>query len=229
MEETAKKVPCIELYTDGGSRGNPGPSAAGVILINGDKEQGDISHLEESKVLLGKGTNSQAEYHAMIHGLQLCKKYHPDMVFVTSDSEFMIRQMTGEYKVKSLNIKRLHNNAKNMAGQFNQVNFLHVNREHPMIVRCDALVNEALDNQPVPPFTSSNSSSVSRETSKFSAMRTDAEIARISLDALYANKKKLKELESDLPDNRRAGVANQINRLSERIAVAEFNYKGITT
>lgn len=227
MEKTTK-VPCIELYTDGGSRGNPGPAAAGVILLNGDKGEGTVTHLEESRALLGRQTNSQAEYHALIHGLQLCKKYNPDMLFVTSDSEFMIKQMTGVNQVRHPNMKRLYENAKNMVSQFKQVSFKHVYRTHPMIERCDALVNEALDNQPVLPLTSSNGSKVLRETSKSKIIRSELEIARNDVDALYGNMENLKRIRSELNGRLGGGIANQINRLSERIAVAEFNYKEMT-
>lgn len=227
-ENKSKKVPCIEMYTDGGSRGNPGPSAIGVILIDGDKEAGDIKHLEESGALIGRKTNSQAEYSALIQGLQLCMKYNPDMVFVTSDSEFMIKQMTGEYKVRSGSIRSQYLIARNLSAKFKQVNYQHVNRDHPIIARCDALVNEALDNQRVLPFRSTNGLSVSRETSLPVEIVSELDIARGTIDRMYEKIRRLKKIEADLPSNRRGGIANQINRMSERIAVAEFNYKQMT-
>ena len=84
------------MYVDGGSRGNPGHSAVGVVLIS---ETGET--LAEFKKYIGLATNNIAEYQALLEGLKLAKKYTPCSLAVYTDSELMCNQMTGSYKVKN--------------------------------------------------------------------------------------------------------------------------------
>ncbi len=127
------------LYTDGGARGNPGPGAIGVVLL--DEENKVIFELSK---YIGKCTNNEAEYTALWTGLQtaLNKGFTKLEVFV--DSELVAKQMTGEYKVKNERLQKMHIRAKDLVGSFQQVTFTHVNRSANK--KADALVNAALDN-----------------------------------------------------------------------------------
>jgi len=123
---------------DGASRGNPGPAAAAAVLES-----------VEGKVIgrlgrhLGKATNNWAEYNALIAGLDLAKRHGVGDLTVFSDSQLLVRQMTGEYQVKNADIKLLHNKASALADEFKSVNYIHVPRENNRAA--DKLANEVLD------------------------------------------------------------------------------------
>jgi ribonuclease HI len=130
--------PVLTIHTDGASRGNPG-DAAYAYTIEGDS---DVS-IEEAGCL-GKMTNNQAEYTALVraleHALRLGPAHH---LVVHSDSELMVKQMKGEYKVKNEELRDLYQQALRLAGKFKQVTLKHVRREHNK--RADQLCNDALD------------------------------------------------------------------------------------
>jgi ribonuclease HI len=129
----------IQLYTDGGSRGNPGPAAYGFLIYEGDEEV----YSEGKK--LGTATNNVAEYTAVIEGLKKCRGLG-DKVDVFSDSELVMRQLSGRYKVKKEHLKPLFHSVKQLENEFfKEVSYTHRKREHPMQILADALVNEALD------------------------------------------------------------------------------------
>lgn len=128
------------LRTDGASRGNPGHAAAGVVI---EDTQGKL--LARGKKYLGKLTNNQAEYSALILGLRSIAKYQPETVHVYMDSELIVNQMNGRYQVKNVDMKPLHEEAKRLAGALPAVTFTHVVRAENHLA--DALANEALDAQ----------------------------------------------------------------------------------
>ncbi len=130
----------VILYTDGGARGNPGPSAIGVVLRD---ERGKT--IEELKAGIGIATNNTAEYIALIRGLELALKHKATHILCYSDSELMISQVSGTYRVKAVHLIDLYNKVKRLQSQFNEVNYKHVFRTDAGIVRADALVNECLD------------------------------------------------------------------------------------
>lgn len=129
-------------YTDGASRGNPGPSACAYILTTGS---GDVA--EERAVFLGWGTNNEAEYRGLITGLAAAHRMGASRLVVCSDSELVIRQMNGSYRVASPRLRPLHDEAEALTRLFREVRFRSVPREHPMIGRADSLCNQILDEQ----------------------------------------------------------------------------------
>ena len=126
------------IFTDGGARGNPGPAAAGVIIQD---EQGVT--LFEGGFYLGRTTNNVAEYRGMIEGLKEAARLGARRVEVVSDSQLMVRQMLGEYRVKNAGLAPLYQEARRLAEGFEQVSFSHTLREGNQ--EADRMVNQALD------------------------------------------------------------------------------------
>jgi ribonuclease HI len=126
------------IYTDGGSRGNPGPSALGVVI--GDKEYGQY---------LGTMTNNQAEYEALVFALKKARellgktKAKLTELEVRMDSELIVKQMNAEYKIKDANLQKLFMEIWNSRLDFKTVEFKHVRRESNK--DADRMVNKALD------------------------------------------------------------------------------------
>lgn len=127
---------CI-LFFDGACRGNPGPMAIGAILTENGKKVSDISKH------LGRGTNNIAEWNALIEGLKLAKTHGCKKLEVRGDSQLIIRQITGQYKVKQPHLIPLFNEAKTLSGYFEKITFKWVKREENS--ETDALSNMALD------------------------------------------------------------------------------------
>ena len=130
---------CVKIHTDGGSRGNPGPAAAAFVMVVAD----DDTALREEGVFLGRATNNVAEYSAMIAGLRAAETVGADEVDLFSDSQLMVRQMIGQYRVKNEGLKPMYATARALARQFDRCDFHYVRREKNR--RADALVNQALD------------------------------------------------------------------------------------
>ena len=130
----------LKLFTDGGSRGNPGPSAYAFVLQSEDGR----TILEKAK-FLGRATNNEAEYNGLLAGLAAAKEQGADEIDVRMDSELVVKQMQGLYNVKAENIIPLHREARLRLNGFRKGIIQHVPREHPVITRADALVNEELD------------------------------------------------------------------------------------
>ena len=130
--------PKVIIYTDGASRGNPGPASVGIFVTD---ESGETVH--EYGERLGHQTNNFAEYTGVIRGLELALEHQVKDVVLRSDSELMVKQMTGIYKVKSPVIQPLHKAAVLLTKKFKSVRFEHVRREYN--VEADRLANEALD------------------------------------------------------------------------------------
>lgn len=128
----------IIIRTDGGARGNPGPAGIGVVL---EDEHGKV--LEEHAKFLGVKTNNQAEYEAVILGLQRAKHLKAESVQVFADSELMVKQANGEYKVKHENIKPLYAQVRALVLEIGHVKFKHVKRAEN--THADALSNKAMD------------------------------------------------------------------------------------
>jgi ribonuclease HI len=127
-----------KLFTDGGARGNPGPAAYGYVL---EAEDGTVlaSHAE----LIGTATNNVAEYSGLVAGLRKAIELHVPRVEVVSDSELMVKQMRGEYRVKNAALRALFDQADRLARELGKVEYRHVRREENE--EADRLVNEALD------------------------------------------------------------------------------------
>jgi len=131
----------LVLYTDGGSRGNQSRkkgkgarAAAAAIITDGD------STLKEQGWYLGDLTNT-----GLIRGMEMALDLGAEELVCISDSQLMIRQMTGEYRVKNPGLRKLFGEAKVMQGRFSWVSYVHVGRDHPMITKADSLLNDVLD------------------------------------------------------------------------------------
>ena len=130
----------VNLYTDGGARGNPGPAAIGVVVCG---EADDV--LEEHKEHIGDATNNEAEYRALIKGLDLAATHTRKGVRCVMDSELVVRHLIGEYRVKDQRMKQLFDQVKDKERMFEKVRYRHRPRLTGWLRRADALVNEALD------------------------------------------------------------------------------------
>jgi len=126
------------LYTDGGARGNPGPAAYGFVL---EAEDGTV--LSAEGVPIGVATNNVAEYSGLVAGLRRALELHVSHVELVSDSELMVKQMRGEYRVKNAALQELFLEASALARQLDGVEYRHVKRAHNELA--DRLVNDALD------------------------------------------------------------------------------------
>ncbi len=126
------------LHTDGGARGNPGPAAYGYVL-----EAIDGTVIASEGQAIGVATNNVAEYRGLIAGLARAIELELDEVEVVSDSELLVKQMRGEYKVKNEALRLLSLEAARLASRLDKVEYRHVRREHNELA--DRLVNEAID------------------------------------------------------------------------------------
>jgi ribonuclease HI len=126
------------LFTDGGARGNPGPAAYGFVL---ETEDGTVLAAEGEAI--GVATNNVAEYSALVAGLKKALELHVPEVEVVSDSELLVKQMRGEYRVKNDALRALFVEASALARGLASVEYRHVKRAHNELA--DRLVNEALD------------------------------------------------------------------------------------
>jgi ribonuclease HI len=127
-----------KLFTDGGARGNPGPAAYGYVL---ESEDGAV--LAAHGEAIGTATNNVAEYTALLAGLEKALELGVDELEVVSDSELLVKQMRGEYKVRKTTLRELSAQAASLAGELGSVTYTAVRREHNELA--DQLVNEALD------------------------------------------------------------------------------------
>ncbi len=126
------------LSTDGGARGNPGPAAFGYVL---EAEDGHV--LDARGEAIGVATNNVAEYRALVAGLARAAELGVSELEVISDSELLVKQMRGEYKVKNEALRELSLEASRLARAVGRVTYKSVRREHNELA--DSLVNEALD------------------------------------------------------------------------------------
>ena len=127
-----------KLSTDGGARGNPGPAAYGYVL---EAEDGTV--LDARGETIGIATNNVAEYRALIAGLEKAVELGIDELEVVSDSELLVKQMQGEYRVKNEALRDLNDEANHLERKLGRVRYAAVRREHNELA--DRLVNEALD------------------------------------------------------------------------------------
>lgn len=125
----------IKIYTDGGSRGNPGKAACAFLVVKNSK-----IILTFSK-FLGKATNNEAEYNAIINALEQVKAKE---IHLFSDSELVINQINGKYKINLPHLKSLHNQVIRLC-ENRKITFSNVKRENPYISKADFLVNKELD------------------------------------------------------------------------------------
>jgi ribonuclease HI len=138
--EDAPQRSLVTANVDGGARGNPGPAAYGIVL----REAGGATLLATGKCV-GRATNNVAEYYGLIAALDAARERGVTRLRVESDSELLVRQMQGRYRVKSPDLKPLHERAAKLARGFEHFEIAHVRREHNR--EADRLVNAALDGE----------------------------------------------------------------------------------
>ncbi|MFH1790130.1 MAG: ribonuclease HI family protein [bacterium] len=128
----------VKIFTDGGARGNPGPAAIGVVI----KDEYDNNIIKYSKYL-GDQTNNFAEYSAIISGLEKAKELGATHAQCFLDSELVVKQLTGKWKIKEPTLQKLFVLAYNAAAEIEKVSYSHIYREKNK--EADALVNKELD------------------------------------------------------------------------------------
>ena len=128
----------LRVNVDGGSRGNPGPAAVGIVIRGAE---GQV--IADAAEPIGSATNNVAEYRALLRGIELAAQHGATELELYGDSELVVKQIRGEYKVKDPGLKPLHAQARQALSAFSAWSFNHVRRE--LNAEADALVNQALD------------------------------------------------------------------------------------
>jgi ribonuclease HI len=128
------------LFADGGSRGNPGPAASGAVLLD---PSGEV--VEEVGAYLGVATNNLAEWTALVLGLEAAANRGVRRLAIRLDSELVVKQMHGEYRVKHADLQPLYRRAQTLLRRFEQVDLRHVPRKQNVLA--DRLVNRVLDQE----------------------------------------------------------------------------------
>lgn len=129
----------LDIYTDGASRGNPGPAAWAFIIV----DKTELIH--KNSGFLGKSTNNTAEYNAILMALQEAQNWTKGLVKLYSDSQLVIRQLNGEYRVNKAHLLELFNKVQALCNQFEKVEFYHVGRDNRYVQICDSLCNKCLN------------------------------------------------------------------------------------
>ena len=133
-------MPKLKIFTDGGARGNPGPAAIGVLVCDA---QGEV--LLEHSETIGEATNNVAEYRALIEGLKRAHELDAEELDCFLDSELVVKQLRGEYKLKNYQMQKLNDEVRKIEQKFQKVSYTHMRREEDGMRRADQLVNYALD------------------------------------------------------------------------------------
>ena len=141
VKQTAGQAGTCSLYTDGASRGNPGLAGAGMVLLDADGQE-----IAAKSAYLGRCTNNVAEYKALLLGLELARQAGCAKLAVYLDSELIVRQLNGIYKVKNAALKPLYEQARQLLQSFAEVSVTHVVRAKNK--RADELANQGIDNRP---------------------------------------------------------------------------------
>ena len=134
-------ISTIRVFCDGGSRGNPGPAAVGAVVLDATREPARV--IGTVSRTIGIATNNVAEYQAVIDALEIAAQYGASRLEVRADSQLVIRQLEGRYRVKNAGLQPLYARVRELLRGYAHVDLLHVRREHN--VEADALVNAALD------------------------------------------------------------------------------------
>jgi ribonuclease HI len=130
----------LTIFSDGGSRGNPGPAAFAYLVCD---SEGSI--VKKGARYLGRMTNNEAEYHGLLAGIEAALLLGADQVEIVMDSELVVNHILGRYSVKAANLRPLYEQALVDLSRFGTYHIRHVPRENPMIKKADALVNQELD------------------------------------------------------------------------------------
>ena len=128
----------VEIFIDGGARGNPGPAGIGVVILDQSGKR-----IKEVAKYIGETTNNIAEYNALLYGLEEALILRADEITINMDSELVAKQLTGDYRVKDLNIRPLFERALNMLKSFKNFEVRHIDRSKNK--EADKLVNKAIN------------------------------------------------------------------------------------
>jgi ribonuclease HI len=130
----------VHVYTDGASRGNPGPAGIGVVVCDKDDRI-----LRRHREFLGEATNNEAEYRAILRGLKLAAAFTEGEVELTCDSQLAVRQLAGTYRIRERRLSELVDAIREAGGGFARVTYRHAPRMTGRLALADRLANEALD------------------------------------------------------------------------------------
>ncbi len=130
----------VKLFSDGGCRGNPGPGAIGLLILGGTNQE-----LHKQAECIGHTTNNRAEYQALIKGLDLCAKFTRGRVICFMDSQLVVNQMNGIWRLKNDELRSLFHEVKNRERVFKEVIYQSVKRENPYMKKVDRFLNEAFE------------------------------------------------------------------------------------
>jgi ribonuclease HI len=134
-----KKGDKLKIYVDGASRGNPGPAASAFLIVHND----NVIHDECD--FIGTATNNIAEYRAIINALKAAERFSRRHIQVYSDSNLAIQQINKKWKINYPHLSKLCSEVYKLREKYEQVEFFHVGRNNPYIIKCDNLCNERLD------------------------------------------------------------------------------------
>lgn len=129
----------IDIYSDGASRGNPGPASYAFVFV----ADGEI--VDEDAEYIGRATNNQAEYHAVINALEHALEQGVTRVRFHSDSQLLVKQLNGDWRVKDAELRKLYGEVQELLEHFESMTFTHLPRENEYIAEADRLCNETLD------------------------------------------------------------------------------------
>ena len=130
----------VKLFTDGGCRGNPGPGAIGVLILDADNNE-----MYTHSACFGQTTNNRAEYRALIKGLDACARFTRRRVTCYTDSQLVVNQMTGVWRLKDDELRSLFHQAKDLERPFDEVIYQYIERTNQYIKKVDKFLNEAFE------------------------------------------------------------------------------------
>ena len=136
-----KKGEILKIYTDGAARGNPGPAACAFLFVHNNT----IIHHGVS--FIGKATNNQAEYQAIIYALKAAESFHKGRLQIFSDSNLAIQQINKNWKINYPHLSKLCSKVYQLSENYEKVEFFHIERNNQFIQKCDKLCNDKLDDE----------------------------------------------------------------------------------
>ena len=139
IKNHVKKGDKLKIYTDGASRGNPGPAASAFLFVHND----NIIH--DKCDFIGTATNNTAEYQAIINALKVAERFSRGYIQVFSDSNLAVQQINKKWKINYPHLSKMCSEVYKLCEKYEQVEFFHVGRNQPYIQKCDKLCNERLD------------------------------------------------------------------------------------
>lgn len=134
-----KKGEILKIYTDGAARGNPGPAACAFLFVHNNT----IIHHGVS--FIGKATNNQAEYQAIINALKAAESFHKGHLQIFSDSNLAIQQINKKWKINYPHLSKLCSKVYQLSEKYEKVEFFHIQRNNQFIQKCDKLCNDIID------------------------------------------------------------------------------------